>query len=432
MQVSVEATEGLQRRLTITVPAEQVDSEVTKRLRQLAKTRRIDGFRPGKAPISVIKKMYGPAVRQDVAGELMQRQYVEAIVSEKLNPAGAPSLTVEDDKAGQDLKFTATIEVYPEFEVQGLDAIEIEKATVDVKEEDIDQMLDTLRKQHATWEEVERKAADGDRVNIDFEGKVDGEAFDGGKAEGFDLQIGSGRMIPGFEEGVVGLAAGEEGVVNVTFPEDYQAENLKGKAAEFSVKVNKVEQQKLPELNEEFVKQFAVDSGKVEDLRAEVEKNMNRELKQNLKSAVKEQVVNGLLAQNDINVPSALVDQEIEQLRKQAVQRFGNNQPNMPELPRELFEEQAVRRVKVGLVLGELIKSEKIEADEERVNNLIQDMASAYEDADEVVSYYKENKELLEQMRNLAVEDQAVDFVLSKAKITEVEKSFKDIMQPQG
>lgn len=432
MQVSVETTEGLERRLTITVPAAEVDSEVTKRLRQLAKNRRIDGFRPGKAPVSIIKKMYGPAVRQDVAGELMQRQYIEAVVSEKLNPAGGPSLAVEQDKEGEDLTFTATVEVYPEFEVTGLDAIEVEKPQVTIKEEDVDQMLETLRKQHATWETVDRKAAEGDRVNIDFEGKIDGEVFEGGTAEGFDLELGAGRMIPGFEDGVIGLAAGEEGTVKVTFPEDYQAENLQGKEAEFAIKVNKVEEQKLPEINEEFVKRFGIESGKAEDLRAEVQKNMTRELKQNLKNTVKEQVVTGLLEQNDVTVPSALVDQEIEQLRKQAAQRFGAQAENMPELPRELFEEQAVRRVKVGLVLGELIKSENIEAEDERVESMIQDIASAYEDANEVISYYKENKELMEQMRNLAVEDQAIDLVLSKAKVTEVEKSFQDVMQPQG
>jgi trigger factor len=431
MQVSVETTNGLERRLTISVPAEQVEKEVENRLRRLSKTQRIDGFRPGKVPVSVIRKRYSDAVRYEVAGELAQRNYFEAIMAEKIAPAGRPELAIVKNEAGADLEFTATIEVYPEFEVVGLEAVEVEKPVAEVTDADLANMIETLRKQHATYTEVERAAAEGDKTFIDFVGSVDGEEFDGGKAENFELVVGAGRMIPGFEEAVIGHKAGEEVVAQVTFPEDYHAENLKGKAAEFKIKINKIEGQQLPEVNEEFAAKFGVGDGSVESFKAEVIKNMKRELAQALKNSVKEQVINGLLEQNQVDLPKALVEQEIDVLRKQALQRFGGaDQKNMPELPAELFQDQAERRVRIGLLLGELIQGNKLEADEARVMDQINTLATAYEDPAEVVKYYTDNKELMQQMRNLALEDQAIDLVISKAKVTEVTKSFDEVMNP--
>lgn len=431
MQVSVETTSGLERRLTISVPAEQVDKEVENRLRRLSKTQRIDGFRPGKVPVSVIRKRYGEAVRYEVAGELAQRNYFEAIMAEKIAPAGRPDLDIVKNEAGADLEFTATIEVYPEFEVTGLDAVEVEKPTAEVTDEDLANMIETLRKQHATYAEVDRGAEEGDKTFIDFVGTVDGEEFDGGKAENFELVIGAGRMIPGFEEAVLGKKAGEEVVANVTFPEDYHAENLKGKAAEFKITINKIEGQELPEVNEEFAAKFGVGDGTVESFKAEVTKNMERELAQALKNSVKEQVINGLLENNKVDLPKALVEQEIDQLRQQALQRFGGaQQQNLPELPAELFQEQAERRVSIGLVLGELIKGNELKADEDRVMDQINSLATAYEDPAEVIKYYQGNEEMMQQMRNLALEDQAIEFVLEKAKVTEVAKSFDEVMNP--
>jgi trigger factor len=433
MQVSVETTQGLERKITITVPADKVESEVKNRLVRLSKTQRLDGFRPGKVPVSVIARRFGQSVRQDVASDMAQRNYVEAIIQEKINPAGAPQLEILKNEAGQDFEFTATIEVYPEFEVQGVDALEIEKATADVTDADLDNMLDTLRKQQASWSEVEREVRDGDKVNIDFEGKVDGELFDGGKAEGFDLEIGAGRMIPGFEDPILGRKAGEEVVVNVTFPEDYHAENLKGKDAEFAVKINKVEERVLPEVNEEFAKNFGVGDGSVESLKGEVRNNMKRELKQALKNQVKEKALDALLEKNEVEVPNTLLDQEIDNLRKQAQQRFGANEQNqsLPELPAELFAEQASKRVKVGLVLGEFIKSNELKPDENRVKQLIEEIASAYEDPTEVLNYYMKNEEMLQKIRNVALEEQAIDLILEKAKVTEVAKGFEEVMNPQ-
>jgi len=434
MQVSVETTQGLERRLTITVPADSVDGAVKSRLQQLAKTQRINGFRPGKVPVNVIKKRFGQAVRQEVAGDMMQQNFYQAIIQEKINPAGMPKFELTKDVDGQDLEFVASFEVYPEFELAPVSDIEIEKAVVEIKDEDLDNMMETLQKQHASWKEVRRKARKDDRVVIDFVGSIDGEEFDGGKAEDFTLELGKNRMIPGFEEPLVGAKKGEEVTVNVTFPEDYHAEALKGKDAVFAVTVKKVEGQELPEVDEEFAKLFGIEEGGVEALRAEVSKNMQRELNQTLKAQVKEAVIEKLLEANAIDVPQALIDQEVNALREQAKQRFaqqGGGQ-NLPELPADLFKDNAKRRVSIGLILGEVIQSNELKADDAKVNEMIETAASAYEDPQEVIDYYNNNQELMQQMRNVALEEQAIEWVVANAKTTEVTKAFDEVMNKQA
>ncbi|ACQ92708.1 trigger factor [Tolumonas auensis DSM 9187] len=433
MQVSVETTQGLERRLTITVPADKIEKEYNSRLNQVAKTRRIDGFRPGKAPKALIQKMYGESIVADVADAVMQRHFVEALVAEKLNPVGAPTLEPNQLVPGSDFTFTVSFEVYPEFKVQNLDAIKVEKPVATVSDADLDKMLTTLRKQHASWVDADEAAANDLRVNMDFVGSVDGEEFEGGKAEGFALVLGAGRMIPGFEAGILGKKAGESFDIEVTFPEDYHAENLKGKAAKFAIKLNKVEKQDLPELDAEFIKRFGVEDGSVESLKAEIRKNMERELTQALKGQVKEQILSGLLEQNLIDVPKAAVTREVEALRQQALQRFGAaNSKNVPQLPDELFQEQAERRVRVGLLLGEVIREQDIKADDARVKTLIESLATAYEDPSEVVDYYFQNERLLNNMRDLAVEDQAIEFLLSQAQVTEKATSFDEVINKAG
>ncbi|ENM5888484.1 trigger factor [Vibrio mimicus] len=430
MQVTVETLEGLQRRLNITVPAANIEDAVTAELRNIAKNRRFDGFRKGKVPMKMVAKMYGKTVRQDVLGEVMQRHFIEAIVKEKINPAGAPIFAPVEIGEGKDLVFTATFEVYPEVELKGLEDIAVEKPAAEVTDADVAEMLETLRKQQATWKEVDEAAENGKRVSIDFVGSIDGEEFEGGKAENFPLEMGAGRMIPGFEDGIVGKTKGMEFVIDVTFPEEYHAENLKGKAAQFAIKVNKVEARELPELNDEFVARFGVAEGGVDALKAEVRKNMERELKQAIKARIKEQAIEGLVKANEIDVPSALIDQEIGVLRQQAAQRFGGNVEAAAQLPRELFEEQAKRRVVVGLLLGEVIRTHELKADEEKVKALITEMATAYEDPTEVVAYYEQNQQLMNNMRNVALEEQAVDAIIAKAKVTEKAISFSELMNP--
>ncbi len=347
MQVSVESTSALERRMTIGVPAERIETEVTKRLQQTARRAKVPGFRPGKVPMNVIRQRYEDAARQEALGDLIQATFYEAIVEQKLNPAGAPAVEPKVFEKGKDLEYVATFEVFPEIKLAGFDGIAIERLQADVTDADLDNMLEILRKQNTRFEAVERAAENGDQLNIDFVGKIDGEAFAGGSAKGTPLVLGSGRMIPGFEEALVGVKAGEERVINPTFPADYQNLDLAGKTAEFTVTVNSVSAPQLPELNDDFFALFGIKEGGLEGFRTEVRKNMERELRQAIKSKVKNQVMEGLLAANPVEVPKALIGNEVNRLRVQAVQQFGGNiKPD--QLPAELFEEQAKRRVGTG------------------------------------------------------------------------------------
>jgi trigger factor len=435
MQVSIETTTGLERRMTVGIPAEQVDSEVTKRLQEAAKTVRLNGFRKGKVPLKVVKQRFGAGVRQEVLGEVMNRSFFEAIQKENVKPAGQPAIEPKEMAEGKDIEFVATFEVYPEIALVDTSGFEVEKLTADVQESDVDTMIDTLRKQQAEWKVVERAAADGDQVDIDFVGTKEGEEFEGGKGEGHKLVLGSGSMIPGFEEGIVGMSAGEGKVLKLTFPEDYQAEELKGAAVEFQVKVNSVSEQELPELEQAFFAKYGVEEGDLDKFRAEVRKNMERELKNAAKTKLKNQVMDKLVDAHEVELPQALIDSEIEALRGQMMQQFGGAQPNLDLkalLPDEMFKEQAERRVALGLIVGELIKSADIKVDSDRVREMVEEMASAYQDPEEVVNYYYANQQLLNGVESVVLEDQVVDHILSNAKVSEVSSDYESVVQPAG
>ncbi|BAP44291.1 trigger factor [Pseudomonas sp. LJDD11] len=429
MQVSVENTSALERRMTIGVPAERIETEVNKRLQQTARRAKIPGFRPGKVPMSVIRQRFEEGARQEALGELIQATFYEAVVEQKLNPAGSPAVEPKSFEKGKDLEYVATFEVFPEFTVSGFETIAVERLSADVADGDLDNMLDILRKQNVRFEEADRAAQNDDQVNIDFVGKVDGEAFAGGSATGTQLVLGSGRMIPGFEDGLVGAKAGEERVLNVTFPEDYQNLELAGKAAEFTVTVNSVSEPKLPELNEEFFKLFGIKETGLDGFRTEVRKNMERELRQAIKSKVKNQVMDGLLAANPIEVPKALLENEVNRLRVQAVQQFGGNiKPD--QLPAELFQEQAKRRVELGLIVAEVVKQFDLKPDEDRVRELIQEMASAYQEPEQVVAWYLKNEQQMNEVRSVVLEEQVVDTVLQKASVTDKSVSYEEAVKP--
>ncbi|MBC2679033.1 trigger factor [Pseudomonas sp. CFBP 8758] len=429
MQVSVENTSALERRMTIGVPAERIEAEVNKRLQQTARNAKIPGFRPGKVPMSVIRQRYEADARQEALGNVIQASFYEAVVEQKLNPAGAPAVEPKVFEKGKDLEYIATFEVFPEFEVGAFDSIEVERLSADVADSDLDNMLEVLRKQNVRYEQTDRAAQTEDQLNIDFVGKIEGEEFSGGSAKGTQLVLGSGRMIPGFEDGLVGAKAGEEKVLSLSFPEDYQNLELAGKAAEFTVTVNSVSEAKLPELNEEFFGQFGIKETGLDGFRAEVRKNMERELRQAIKAKIKNQVMDGLVSTNPIEVPKALLDNEVDRLRVQAVQQFGGNiKPD--QLPAELFTEQAKRRVVLGLIVAEVVKQNELKPDEARVRELIQEMASAYQEPEQVVSWYYKNDEQLNEVRSVVLEEQVVDTVLQKAKVTDKSVSYEEAVKP--
>lgn len=432
MQVSLETTSGLERRLTVGVPAEQVENEVENRLKQAARNVSIKGFRKGKVPMSVVKQRFGAGIRQEVVGDVISRSFYAAVQKENVKPAGQPSIQPKQLAAGKDLEYIATFEVYPSVSLSDLSAFELTNFKAEVTEADVDNMIEVLRKHQATWSVVERAAADGDQVNINFVGTKDGVEFAGGKADNHNLVIGSKSMIPGFEEGIVGLKAGEQKVISVTFPEDYQAEELKGAAAQFSITVNSVSEAQLPELKKEFFQKFGVEKGGEKQFRKEVKANMDRELANALKAKVKVQVMDALIASHTTDVPKALVANEIQVLRNQMLQRFGGQQQNFDVkslLPDTMFQDEASRRVTLGLIVGEIVKNAKLKPDAKRVKAMIEEIASTYQEPKEVVEYYSSNQELMAGVESAVLEDQVVDHILSQAKVSEVETSYDEIIK---
>lgn len=433
MQVSVENLSGIERKLTIEVPADNIESAVKERLRQISKSQKMDGFRKGKVPLQLIQKRYGAQVHQEVLGETIQHSFYQALMQEKINPAGNPVIEDVAENEGGKLKFVAIVEVYPEIELKDLSGVSVEKIVADVTDADLDKMLETLRKQQGSWAEVEREAAQDDQVVINFVGSIDGEKFEGGAANDFPVVLGAGTMIPGFEDGLLGTKAGDKTELDVQFPEDYQAEQLAGKAAKFDVEVVKVNQRELPELDDTFAERFGVTEGGVDKLKADVRANMARELEQALKSKLKSKVFAALLAQNEIQVPKALINNEIASLRKDTEQRYlqsGVAQDKIPALKDEVFTAEAERRVKLGLLVAKVVDDNKLEAPEDRINATIEKLASAYEHPQDVIDYYKSNKERSSEVSALVVEDMVVETLLSNADIAEVTQSFDDVMNP--
>ncbi len=430
MQVSIETTSGLERRMTVTVPKEKVDGEIQKRLKDLAGRVKIDGFRPGKVPFSVVRKKFGGQVSQEVIGEVMQNSFYEAVTQEKLRPAGMPLIEPNDSKEG--IEFTATFEVYPEFEVKGLDKIKIDRPVLEVADADLDKMLDTIRKQRKGWQEVERAAKEGDQLTIDFVGSIDGEEFSGGVGQQVSVELGSKRMIAGFEDQLTGAKAGQELTLNVTFPDDYQAKDLAGKAAEFATTVHKVEESVLPELNDEFAVEFGVKEGGLEALKKQVRDNMQREAEQAIASRVKEQVFDGLMGLNLLEVPKALVDSEIEVLVKQRQETMQQYAPvgQLQDVDPAQFENQAKRRVSLGLVLSEIIQKNSITVPPARLREAVEKMASTYELPEEVVKFYYSDKDRLKDLENVTLEEMAVELVLAAAKVSDKPTSFDALMNP--
>jgi trigger factor len=433
MRVSVETTSGLERRLTVGVPADRVDTVVNQRLQEAARNARLPGFRPGKVPIKVMKQRFGAGVRQEVLGEVISQSFQEAVVSENLRPAGQPSIEARKMDAGQDVEYTATFEVFPTVEVQPMGDLTIEKPLATVTDADIDDIIEVFRKQQGEWVVSDQPAQTGDTVIIDFAGTRDGEAFDGGSAEGNSLELGSGRMIPGFEEGLVGATAGEEKVLELTFPEDYQSEALAGADVQFVVTLKEVKTMELAPVDEALFAKYGLEEGDEQDFRVEVKQNMERELRNAIEASVKNQVMDGIVAAHDsIELPATLVGREVNTMRQQMFQQFGGAAPQDMDLasvlPDEMFADQAQRRVKLGLVVAEMIGHFDLTAEPAKVRSFIEDIASTYQDPEEVINWYYSENEQLAGVESRVLEDAVVERLLADAAIAEVECSYQDAL----
>lgn len=432
MQVTVESTSTLERRMRVQIPEERVTGEVDKRLGDLARSASLPGFRPGRAPVKVVRQRFGRQVREEVVGELVRSSVDDALASERLKPASRPTIDPLRASPGEGVDFTVTFDVYPDVSLRPLDSIEIRRPRAAVEESDIDRMVETLRRQRRRWEAVEREARSGDRVVIDYRGSVDGNELERGRGEEVPVELGAGRMIPGFEDGLIGVRAGEEKTLSLTFPDEYADGEVAGRAVEFAVKVHRIEESVLPELDEDFVGGFGVREGGIEAFRTELRGNMERELDDGLRNLTKERVLEALLEGQEFELPSGLVDEEIARAmeRQQAEFRHSGMDPDRLQLEPSMFEEAARRRVSLGLLMAETVKVHGIQVDPERVRQRIETIASTYEDEAEVINYYYSDPQRLSYVESTVLEDQIVDWILERAQLREEPMSFDQVLSP--
>jgi trigger factor len=422
MHVSLESTSNLGRKMTIELPPERIDPEVEKRLKSMSRNVKVAGFRPGKVPLRIVKQRFGKKVLQEVTSEVLRTSFQEAIAQQALRPAGGPRIEPSELGEGRGLKYTATFEVYPEFELASVEDMEVKHPEAEVTDADVNDMMETLRKQRKTWESVDRPAQEGDQIIVDFKGLIDDRPFEGGQGEDLSVELGSGRMLGGFEDQLIGIEPGCDKQLQVTFPSDYPKSELAGKTADFQVRVKSVAEPKLPEVDSEFVKSFGVADGDVEGLRKALKANMARELHQKLSARVKAQVMDGLLHRNEIPLPETMVKHEIARLRSQAMENLG--QSDESRFPDDLFIEEARRRVKLGLIMGEIIRKYELKPDSERVQKALQTLASSYKDPQQIIDYYRHNKAAMANVEAMVLEDQVVEWVLARAKATRDVTSF--------
>ena len=428
MQVSLSATGGLERRLEVAVPATEVDSEVEQRLKQISRTARLKGFRPGKAPFAVIRKQFGDQVHTEVVSDLMRSSFAQALSQEKLTPAASPRIEPLAIGPGSDLKYAAVFEVMPEVKVAAVEGIPVERPAVEVTEADIDAMIESMRRQRPVFTAVERGAQDTDRVTIDYQGRIDGQPFEGSDGKDIQVVIGSRQSMAELEDGLKGATAGESRTVNVSFPAEHPNKAVAGKSAELQVTIKRVEEQSLPTVDEEFARAYGVEQGGVDALRAEVRKSMERELADVIRNRVRGQVLDALYRQNPVDVPRALLEEQVRQLQIDTARRMGIRDAS--QLPaREPFEEPARRRVALGLLMSQIVQTEQIKLDRERVQTRLTDLVAAYPEAqqEEARRAYLQNQDAMRQIESAALEDQVVEWLLTKANITDKPMTFKEI-----
>lgn len=426
MNVTVESTGALERRMRVELPIEPIQQQVDSRLKNVGRTAKIKGFRPGKVPAKVVKQRYGKQVREEVLGEVLQKSYSAAVTQERLNPAGGPKIETEDED-GKTFAFVATFEIMPEVKLKSLDKIKIEKPDVQIGDSDVDDMLLNLRKQKASWEAVDRKSKNGDRVIVDFAGELNGEPFQGGQGTEIPVVLGEGQMLPDFEKGLTGIKAADEKTFKVKFPKDYHAEDLAGQKADFSIKTHRVEEQVLPELDDNFAEMFDVTEGGLKKFMGDVRENMEREAEQKVKGDIREQVMDSLLENNPLDIPQTLKHQEAHSLQHEAMQRMGIEDHDMAP-PIDNFSEAAEKRVRLGLLLRQVIADNELKADEDLVRERVEEMCASYENSADMVEMYLNNPQVRQQIEPMVVEQLAIDWLLENGKVKNKKISFKDYM----
>ena len=426
MQVSLTATSGLERRLEVAVPATEVSTEVEQRLKNISRTARLKGFRPGKAPITVVRKQFGEQVHAEVVSDLMRSSFAQALSQEKLTPAGGPRIEPITMGPGTELKYAAIFEVLPEIKLKSFDSIAVERPSADVTEDDINAMIESMRRQRPVFTAVERPAQDTDRVTIDFDGRIDGQPFEGGDGRDVTIIVGARQALPELENGIKGASAGENRTISLSFPADAPNKSLAGKTAELHVTVKRLEQQSLPEVDEEFCRAYGVEEGGIAALREEVRKSMERELGDVIRNRVRGQVMDSLYRENTFEVPRALVDEQVQRLQVDAARRIGAKDAS--QVPgREVFEDQARRRAALGLLMGQIVQSEGIKVDRERVQTRLNDLVASYPNPDEVRRAYVQNADAMRQVESSILEDQVVDWIVDRARVTDKPMTFKDL-----
>jgi trigger factor len=427
MQVSVESVGSLERRMEVSVPKEQIEQAIDERLRQVGRTARLKGFRPGKAPPKVIKQQFGAQVRQEVLGDLVQSTFARAVTEQKLLPAAGPRIEPISSGPGEDLRYRATFEVYPEIKLAAVDGLPITRPAAEVTDADIEAMVQNLREQRPRFDLVEREAREGDRVTMDFEGQIDGKSFEGSQGDGVSVILGAGRMLRDFESGIAGIKAGDSREIAVRYPDDYHNKDLAGKTAQFVIKAARVEEKQLPPLDDAFCREYGVTEGGLEQLLGEVADNMRRELDGNVRARLKQQVFDRLLEANPLDVPKVLVDQQVREMQLDTARRMGAKDASQVP-PADPFVEPARRRVALGLLISELVRAQEIKVDRARVDARLAELAVTYPDPDVILNAYRQNPDAMRQVESMVLEDQVVDFLLERAKVTEQKSTFKELM----
>jgi trigger factor len=426
MQVSLTATGGLERRLEVAVPATEVASEIEQRLKNISRTARLKGFRPGKAPLTVVRKQFGDQVQAEVMTDLMRSSFAQALSQEKLTPAGGPRIEPIAMGPGTDLRYAAIFEILPEIKVKPFDSMPVDRPTAEVTDDDISAMIESMRRQRPIFTPVERASHDTDRITIDFDGRIDGQSFEGSEGRDVTIILGARQTLPELEEGVKGAAAGENRAITLSFPAEHPTKSIAGKEAQLQVTIKRVEEQTLPEVDEEFCRAYGVEEGGIEALRTEVRKSMERELGDVIRNRVRGQVMDALYRENPIEVPRALVDEQVQRFQADAARRTGaKDASQLP--PRETFEEPARRRAALGLLMGQIVQTEGIKADRERVQSRLNDLIASYPNPDEARRAYLQNADAMRQIESVVLEDQVVDWIAERARVTDKPMTFRDL-----